>query len=251
MRDHSIGIQLSKKFSTIVTIMVFLGCISLFYNLKTRSAFKYALNSSSNWPFDDNDLEINDAKLLAHIRSKFLMPDPQTTELDMKLYGKNVIWGNSHCRNVENIFLPVLFNKSRNGTFLEAGSCGTRFSGTLHMEKELDWMGLVIEMHPTNLRELWELERSKAILAPMCVSVSGRPEQVIFFNLANTTVYTKLKTLLHSRNYSDLSFLITGSPCFRQSIFAKTIWLEENYLRIAEALGSDQSRKKLQQLLFA
>jgi len=158
----------------------------ILYNRQSEYGPKVYEPKSPKWGtrmfITDENLAADDPQVIKRLTSNFLVPPPE----DQKdLYNlENPKLNDTSMGQAEQI-RKVLHNK-RNGFFIECGALdGETRSNTLHMERYLDWTGLLIEADPLNFAQMLH-KRRRAWLSPTCLSKSPHPQVVSFKQEFNT-----------------------------------------------------------------
>lgn len=144
-------------------------------------------------------LEASDSRVLAVLRSNFLVP-PSSLPYNLTMHKHPGTYYMSRAFGWEfyHHYIRHFFQGQRGGFFVEAGALdGEYLSNTLWLETELGWSGLLLEADPINYRHLaWKQRRTW--LSNTCLSKERHPRETLFESLTITRAQQYMARLFHA-----------------------------------------------------
>ena len=169
----------------------------------------------------------NDPRLLKLIQSRTIAPSPKPYHLH------NGIRGKDYSQYGTQPLINRLFNKQRNGVFVEAGAFdGETMSASLHLEINYKWTGLLVEPNQRVFRKLLSKNR-KAYCLHGCISSCPYPQELTVGSrgLGEDTVYYEnrlgdtnlvecypLYSLLSALNFTTVDLFILDIEGFELNV---------------------------------
>ena len=148
--------SLNKTLVAVVSVVLFLTVLRLqnptIAHLKNDESVVNLGVFSKDQDYEFNDLIRNqptdqaDERLLANIRTHVIPPNSKS------IYNlKNMAEDFDHTQLKIQPAIDAIFGGARNGVFVESGAYdGEKFSTTLHLERNYNWTGLLVEPNPKN-----------------------------------------------------------------------------------------------------